>query len=288
MTTQNTHPANVPAFSHIPALPPVEWVYITPAKAEELLGKNHGNRNKKPQHIARLVRDMQNGNFLLSGDTIKKDWNGRLIDGQHRLSAIIESGIPAWVLVVQELDPKVQGVLDANAKRSAYDALGFNGISEARIIIAAMAKISLTRDAGKMRTALDTGSFSATNSEIVDWFVSNPDAEWAAKFSVKIARLIGSTPSVTAYSALIFGRIDMDACIEFFESTAEMRTTGDGDPRLTLLRTLERDRRNRGRQNNATQLSYFIRAWNTWRGGKKISKFPLEVGGQFVTIPEPK
>lgn len=284
------HPANIPTFStqEIPALPRAEWALVTPARAEEWLGKNLNNRNRRTQHVARIIRDMKNGNFLISGDTIKFDWDGRLIDGQHRLAAIIESGQSAWILIVRDLDPKVQGVLDANAKRSAYDALGFNGVTESRIVISAMAQIAFTRESGKMTHSLDTGQFSATNSEVVDWFVQNPDAEWASKFGIRISKLIGSTPSATAYAAMIFSRLSIEDCIEFFESAAEMRTTGDGDPRLTLLRTLERDRRNRGRLTNATQLSYLFRAWNAWREGRKISKLPLETGGKAVSIPEPK
>lgn len=286
----STHPANVPTFStqEIPALPRSEWARVTPARAEEWLGKNNNNRNRRTQHVARMIRDMKNGNFLITGDTIKFDWDGRLIDGQHRLTAIIESGQSAWILIVRDLDPKVQSVLDANAKRSAYDALGFNGVTESRIVIAAMAQIALTRESGKMTHSLDTGKFNATNSEVVDWFTQNPDAEWASKFGIKISKLIGSTPSATAYAAMIFSRLSIDDCIEFFESAAEMRTNGEGDPRLTLLRTLERDRKNRGRTNNAVQLSYFIRAWNAWREDRKLSKLPLEAGGKAVSIPEPK
>lgn len=284
--TTNTSPTSIPATTIIPALPRADWELVTPNRAEEWLGKNHANRNRRGLHVNRITRDMRDGNFLITGDSIKFDWGGRLIDGQHRLAAIIESGASTWVLVVRDLDPKVQSVLDANAKRTAADALGFNGLAEARIVIAAMAQIALTRDAGKMHTALDTNKYAATNSEIVDWFTANPDAEWAARLGMKVSKLIGSTPSVTAYAALVFSRISAEDCVEFFESSAEMRTDGTGDPRLTLLRTLERDRRNRGRQNNATQLSYLFRAWNAWRQGKTISKLPVEAAGKAVVIPE--
>lgn len=284
-----TSPTSIPTITNTPfhATPTSEWVLVTPNIAVRWMERNHGNRNRRRMHVARLVRDMEGGNYLVTGDTIKFDRDDRLIDGQHRLAAIVETGIPVWMLIVRNLDPKVQTVLDANAKRSASDALGFTGVSEYRTVVAGMAQIALSRASGKMVTALESFKFNGTNAEIIDWFTENPDAEWAASYGVKMSKLIGSTPSVTAYATLLFSRIDPAACSEFFESTSELRTNGTSDPRFTLLRTLERDRKNRGTPNNSTQFSYLVRAWNAWRVDKPLTKLPVENAGKPVVIPEP-
>lgn len=273
-----------------PIDPRTEWVTVTPKMAESWLGLNEGNRNKRAGHIARLTRDMKAGRWLLTGDTIKFDWNGRLIDGQHRLTSIVVSETPSRILVVRDLDPNVQSVLDGQAKRAARDALFFNGVEKDRNVLAALAKIDIARQAGAMATALSGTPESPTNAEVVQWFTDNDDAAFAADQSRKVYKFIGASPTPLAYAIMVTSRIDLEASLEFFNSTAEGRTNGIGDPRLTLLRTLERDRKNnRGSaEGSAQQIYYILRTWNAWRAGEKLSKLPLETSGKVASIPEPK
>lgn len=270
-------------------LPAVEWMHITPGLAEEWLGKNEGNRNKRARHIASLVRDLDGDRFLVTGDTIKFDWNGRLIDGQHRLSSIVAAKKSMTVLVVRGLDPRVQGVLDTNARRSGSDALYFDGVETYRTIIASVAKLEMSRRAGKLRTTSDTAVLQPTNSEIVEWHKENVDVEFAAQFAGKIAKQVKAAPSPLAYCILELSRIDHADCIEFFTSAVEYRTNGVGDPRLTMMKTFDRDAsKGRSKLSNAGQISYIFRAWNAWREGRTIAKLPLSTGSGSVAIPEPK
>ena len=49
---------------------------------------------------------MGSGNGQTSGLSIQFDWDGRMIDGQHRCEAGIESGVTIRMLVVKGLDPR--------------------------------------------------------------------------------------------------------------------------------------------------------------------------------------
>ena len=73
---------------------------ITPERATQILAtQNTGNRSISRRHVAVLAEEIKAGRWKLNGDTIC--FNGsRLIDGQHRLSAIAASGIPVESLVV--------------------------------------------------------------------------------------------------------------------------------------------------------------------------------------------
>jgi len=267
---------------------PVEWIQVTPDMAEEWLGKNHGNRNKRKQHIARLVRDLESGNFLPTGDSIKFDWNGRLIDGQHRLTSIVMAGVPMFTLVVRGLDPRVRGLLDTNAKRMASDALYFEDVEGWRTVKASAAKIDLSRKSGRLQTSVDKSHIVPTNSEVVEWYKENKDIDEAADLAQKYHKDIGCPPSALAYSILMISRIDYAECVEFFSSSAEMRTTGVGDPRLAMLRTFERHNSD-GRHTipNAAAISIIFRAWNAWREGRQLKKLPLSTRTGGISIPEP-
>lgn len=272
--------------------PTTEWVDVTPAQAEAWLGKNHGNRNQRGNKIATYARDMKAGNWKVTGDSIKFDWNGRLIDGQHRLEAVIVAGVSLQMLVVRGLDPDTQGVLDVNAKRSPADALRFAGVQAHVNVLPSMARIDRAWSNGRIRTSasafggLDT---EMSNTEVVQWVSLNEDAADSAAYSSRIYKDLLATPSPLAYAIMRTGRVDMNASLEFWDSTSEMRTDGVGDPRLTLIKALKRLDDSKRTKLAAPQLSFFFRSWNAWRDGKRITSLPLSHGnGNGVAIPEPK
>lgn len=269
-----------------------EWADLTPSLAEKWLGLNHGNRNLRTRKVTNYARDMRNQKWQTTGDSIKFDWNGRMIDGQHRCEAVIESGVTIRVLVVRGLEPDVQGVLDVNVRRSASDALKFSGHGYNITVMAAAARIANARELGFLRTATSTNIPEMTNAEVVAWVEANPDIEQAAALASRTYKAIGATPSALAYAIWVLEQIDGTAAVEFFTSTAEFRTNGVQDPRSTLLNSFRRLKDQRSALTAAVQISYIFRAWNAWRENKKIATIPTTTSGKNgvvgVAIPEPK
>lgn len=289
--------STAPYINH--GLPQVQWVNVTPAIASDWLEQwNNGNRNKRPAHIARIARDMENGNYLVTGESIKFDTGGRLIDGQHRLSAIVKANRPAWLLVVTELDPDVQVVIDANAKRSGGDALKFKQLGAHYSLIAAAARIGISRDTGRLILSSERASATPTNTEVVEWVGDNADILDAASLADSYRRAIPARPAVLAYSAMILRRIDPALADEFFESIRDMRTSGKGDPRLALYKFLSASHDGKGHPEAQIGFGLFaiFHAWNTWRDGKTLlsinpySKNAKDERGNFLPreIPEPR
>lgn len=65
-------------------------VHLDRELARELLSYNAGfQRNKRSASVARYLEDMDAGQWVNVGDPIRLDTDGRLIDGQHRLTAIV-------------------------------------------------------------------------------------------------------------------------------------------------------------------------------------------------------
>ena len=65
---------------------------ITPEKAKSILQNNNANRPLNENHILFLAREMLAEQWMATPDTIKIGHHGNLLDGQHRLSALVESG----------------------------------------------------------------------------------------------------------------------------------------------------------------------------------------------------
>lgn len=78
---------------------------IDPALAGLLLQANVRNRPISSVHVAALVRDMLSGNWRLTHQGIALDCDGRLVDGQHRLSAIVASGTTQKMTVTYNVEP---------------------------------------------------------------------------------------------------------------------------------------------------------------------------------------
>ena len=102
-----------------------EQVDVTPALAEQWLARNDGNRNVRGNVVRRYVRDMEAGRWLLSPQPIVIASDGRLLDGQHRLHAVVESGKTVPMYVARGADKTVMAVIDNGEARSLSDALHF-------------------------------------------------------------------------------------------------------------------------------------------------------------------
>ncbi len=100
---------------------------VTPAMAAEYLSKNHPkNRPIRDFRVKKWVEEIKQGRWLLTHQGIAFDEDGYLIDGQHRLTAVITSGIPAPMMVTKGVDVSTFAVLDQGAMRSASDILGLS------------------------------------------------------------------------------------------------------------------------------------------------------------------
>lgn len=65
---------------------------VTPSLASELLAKNAANRRIRPGHVSALAAVMKAGQFQTTHQGIALNPAGEVVDGQHRLHAIIKSG----------------------------------------------------------------------------------------------------------------------------------------------------------------------------------------------------
>lgn len=97
---------------------------ITPEQAKSLLQGNRGNRHLQKHYVERLAMAMRNGEWRKSHQAIAIAPDGRLLDGQHRCSAIVQAGVAVPMLVAFDCDPETFEIIDVGRKRDNADALG--------------------------------------------------------------------------------------------------------------------------------------------------------------------
>lgn len=267
--------------------PTAEIYEVSPAIAKRWLSRNVRNRKIRPAIVNAYARDMKAGHWQVTGEAVKFDTNGALSDGQHRLSAVVKSGVTVTMLVVRNVKPEAQAVMDSGVKRAATDALLLGGKKNVSILAAA-ARLALSEPGAGFvseREALR----SVTNAEIQDFVDAwGDELDEAADKARHFFANFDAPPSVLCLAWMRLVNINAAECAEFFVSISELRTDGTGDPRLALIRRLKSIRENKERLSQAGYLSLIFRSWNLWRAGKSARTLPTHVGNDLVKIPEPR
>lgn len=108
---------------------PVIAVKVTPEMATEILENNPKNRPIKRLHLSFLCAELREGRWKFNGDAIRIATDGTLIDGQHRLEAVKQTGVPINTLIITGLDPDVFDTIDSGARRSSGYVIVYVGQS---------------------------------------------------------------------------------------------------------------------------------------------------------------
>ena len=97
----------------------VMYMIITPDIATRMLQCNIINRPLRGGWQNELVNLMNRGRFELTNDSISFDFDGHLTNGQHRLFAIVQSGVPCEFIVAFGINFSPD--MDCGLKRSLLD-----------------------------------------------------------------------------------------------------------------------------------------------------------------------
>ena len=101
-------------------------VFVTPEMAQDWIDSgNIENRYIRRTVIRRYADMMARGEWHPTHQGIAFS-KRRLIDGQHRLMAVVQSGKPQWMVVFAEQSDDTYGTLDRGIGRTLRDDLGAN------------------------------------------------------------------------------------------------------------------------------------------------------------------
>jgi hypothetical protein len=111
---------------------------ITPELAKKILeNHNRGNRPLKKAHIKMLITTLKNNEWMLNGESITFSESGRLLDGQHRLTACVSSGKSFKTIVIKGIkDDDAFGTIDIGKPRSVADLMDLQGLPKAPLFSA--------------------------------------------------------------------------------------------------------------------------------------------------------
>ena len=126
-----SHPASAPGDIS------AELMHITPEMARDVLKNPLPNRPISKARVRALIDDLRSGRWQINGESIVLDSNLRLLDGQHRLMAVAESGIAITALVVVGVAPAAMPSIDQGRSKGGADVLHMAQLPQAQQLASA-------------------------------------------------------------------------------------------------------------------------------------------------------
>ena len=256
-------------------MPRSNFEVITPERAKQYLEHNTQNRPLSDIHVLALVNEMKKNNFHTTGESIKFAESGELLDGQHRLMAIVKSGIKQDMLVIRNLDNEAFKYMDTNKPRTASDVLGIEGFDNPKKL-AATAKFAMNfnRGAGGYFDASlghSRGTFRITNAMISDFVNKNKkQLEESIKYGYcKENNLVNK--AVLSGLHYILDKIDDVKADDFCHRLVHGTNLTKSSPIYLLRLRLIADMRSTKKLNPIIKMALICKAWNHYRNNKTVT-----------------
>lgn len=248
-------------------------VLLTPNLAEAVLARNSHNRKKRDGRVATIATDIEEERFMHTAECIAFDWNGVLINGQHRPQAVLRSGKPIRVMLAFGLGPETQKYIDSQAPRSAGDCLSVLGYANGN----ELAAISGWLQKWERDNEIPTNSTrKATRGQKIDY------VEEQAERIVRALTSVPSKPTVVSRSVLAtcYARFIQHTDPAIVDRFVHVLVSGEnlqaGDPILIarnwLIADKQKDPKKRDIGHENKQFDLLVQTWNAWRRGETVHR----------------
>lgn len=246
-------------------------VMMTPKWASEILAKNTKNRPLRPARVERYASDMRDGRWKLNGESVILSDKDNLMNGQHRLHAVVSSGVTVPMMLTLGVDESAFATMDAGMNRTAGDVLGMRGIANFNQV-AAMTRLVLNyRDDAPINRP-------RSPQQIEDAVAEHPEFE---QYATTFGSLFNIGRSVAVACCMIadrFGEGDQSEQIaEFAHGVSSGANLATYDPRLVYRNKMMAMNADRQRRPEQSVVWYFTqRALSHHLNGSKLAKLATQ------------
>ncbi len=249
---------------------------ITPDIAKQMLGVNHANRRLIDSGVERLKGILERGEWMSdSTDAIGLDEDGGVVNGQHRLTSIMESGITVTALVVRGVSPDVIKVIDQGQPRNLAQILQMSGKYEYASDLAGAIQ-NLWRISNDYEKTMPVAQ-KPTVPQLLEFFEVHPHLVDSTRTSVDVAKVLkGLSRGWLMPYHYIMSTVDPEAADEFFsklESGAEIQP---GDPVHALREKIFANASATKPESTVVVAGWLVKAWEADRAGKSLTKQTLK------------
>lgn len=270
------------------AMPTADIVKVTPAIAKRWLAEMppQSNRNVSKLYVEKYAREMSAGNWDMNGKGIVFDEAGHLIDGQHRLHAVIMANCPVMMLVIR--NARNVGYVDERPRSAGAEAT-IRGARNGNTMIATVRWLWRYMR-GELKLDGTVWSSAASFSELWELYEANPDV------SLSVAETGPKNFSGTPHATLAFvhfmaSRTSHDAANRFIADLQSGTNLPDGSPVLALMKAAKTGSIGRSSMYRDRLCAMAAKAWLAYEGGRTIKRLRIIDGEKFPRFrtnwPEP-
>lgn len=253
-------------------------VTVDPGFAAELLEKNTHNRSVRVKMVHAYAADMRSGVWRANGETIKIASDGTIIDGQHRLLAVVEADVAVDFIIVTGLPMAAQDTIDTGKQRTFGDSLRLRGEVNYNVLAAVVRRLHLW-EKGIHRSRSVTMAPSKT--QLFETLNEHPDIRDSVVVATQAKRHVPLTAATTGLFHWIFRRIDAGDCDDFFTKLYGGANLSADHPvfvlRAMLINSAARGNHHRIDEDLAAAL--LVKAWNAYRSGRTVRSLAWRPGG---------
>ncbi len=174
-----------------------QFINVDAETAKYYLEKNISNRRLDKNRVDKYVEDMKKGYWCFNGDAIRFDIDGNLIDGQHRLTAIVKTNIEQVFIVIKNVEKESKRTIDTGKARTGSDVLSMFsnvGSRDCGVIAGAITKLVLY-EAG---LGLRSGSTKHVTNSVTE--------EYYKKYYLEISKSIEYLNGIFDHHAMVLSR----------------------------------------------------------------------------------
>lgn len=263
---------------------------ITPSVAKKWLEANTSNRPVRNGHVSFLAKQMREGRWQVNGETIKfngAETNPHLLDGQHRLMAVVESETTIQSLVSFGISASAFSTIDTGVTRKASDVLFLQSEVDTNILAAALRHLYHYRN-GTLAQMGKT-SIKASNDDIVSVFRSNPSIRQSLDIMLSSTINRFMPVSMAAFCHYIFGEFDRPLSDTFFQKLDTGIGLSDDDAVYLLRERLLANKTAKAKIRPKEIMALTIKAWNFARVNASVKSLRWRTAGpraEAFPIPE--
>lgn len=248
---------------------------ITPRIAEEYLRFAGINRSISEPAVVRYATAMEKGQWSLAQPIIF-DQYGKLIDGQHRLAAVVRSGIPQRFNVLRGIDAIRH--MDAGRPRRPADVLHMMGYKNAPHL-AAITRAVMFKEANPTVAPIAQGSTTATVTidDVVERVEADPELITVTRLITgpykSFSRMLKSAATAGWFIYTLRKQMqDNELLGDFMAEIMGDIPSKDSSPAAVLYRTLNNARSNQRRLSKAERAAFLVKAWNAYYENREVSR----------------
>jgi hypothetical protein len=263
--------------------PQIKNVFVTPQLAKIYLEKNDTNRPLRESVIRKYALDIINGLWKSNTfELIMFNEKGELKNGQHRLNAIIRSGIGLNLQIIEGVNDDIFTVIDTGNTRTAGDIFAIKNIHNANGV-STMIKAYLQFKKGSTNI-YKARAFS--HAQLLEFYNKRPD--FYQEVYKKAMRLYNAMNKVLkpGFIGSLFCLLS-DINIDLAEEFVNQLCTGDKmNPNVKLLRKkLYDDMTSRTKMTHSDKVALVFKTWNLMRKNETVKL--LKFDSLRDTFPKP-